>query len=279
MYSLADCKRIISESRKGLQAVVIGGGLLGAELAEVWRHAGLAVTFLVLEPWYFPKGLSEPQGRIVETEIRRHGCDLHMAEEVSEFTGNGCISKLRTMTGSEFDADIVGITIGTVPRIDFAKSSNVEIGRGVIVDRTLRTSRRDVFAAGDCAEITLNVSGPTLIEQLWYSADRQGQVAGRNMCGDVMQYDAGVFYNTAKFFDLDYVSVGTGKQPEDGLGDETEVARSGRASRRFILRGDVVSGITSIGFDDDPKLVMEIVSQGASLRQAKARLGESRWHL
>jgi NAD(P)H-nitrite reductase large subunit len=277
MYSLTDCKRIISETRKGMKAVVIGGGLLGAELAEVWRHAGLDVVFLVLEPWYFPKGLSEPQGRIVEAEVRRHGCDLHMSEEAVEFRGEGRVSRIVTKSGREFDAGIVGVTIGVVPNIDIAKASDIQVGRGIVVDRTLCSSRNDVFAAGDCAEISPSAGDRTFIEQLWYSAERQAQVAARNMCGDSRPYDSGVFYNTAKFFNIDYVSVGAGRRPDDGQGEETIVARNGRAARRFVFRGAVVNGVTSIGHGDDPGVILDIVRGNTSLREAKARLGGSRW--
>ena len=272
MYSLTDCKRIMSETKKGMRAVVIGGGLLGAELSEVWRHAGLDVTFLVLEPWYFPKALSEPQGRIVEAEIRKHKCALHIPEEVVEFKGNSRVSQVLTKSGREFEADIVGVAIGVTPNTDFAKSSGIDVGKGIIVDQTLSTSREGVFAAGDCAEISRETSG-TFIEQLWYSADKQARTAARNMCGDSISYNTGLFYNTAKFFDLDYVSIGASRRPSDGQDEETVVARNGRAARRLVYRGDIVTGITSIGHNDNPELVLDVVREGASLRQAKLRLG------
>jgi NAD(P)H-nitrite reductase large subunit len=277
MYSLTDCRRIMAESRRGMKAVVIGGGLLGAELAEVWRHAGLDVVFLVLEPWYFPRGLSEPQGRIVEAEIRRRGCELYMTEEVVEFRGDARVSKVLTKLDRKFEADIVGVTIGVVPNTDLAKASDLQVGRGVVVDQTLQTSRSDVFAAGDCAEISPGVEDGTFIEQFWYSADRQGRLAAANMCGAARTYDPGVFCNTAKFFGVDYVSVGAGRQPDDGQDEETIVARHGRSARRFVCRGALVTGITSIGHDDNPRLIIDIVRDDTSLREAKTRLGGTRW--
>lgn len=277
MYSLTDAKRIMTESRKGMRSVVVGGGLLGVELAEVWRHYRMPVTFLVLEPWYFQKALSEPQGRIVENAIRRHGCDLHLGEEVAALKGEGRVSKVITKSGMEFDAEIVGVTIGVVPNTDLAQASGMAVGRGILVAPSLRTSRQNVFAAGDCAEIKPIGADRTSIEQLWYSADRQGQAAARNMCGDDKPYDPGVFYNSAKFFDVDYVSIGAGRYPNDGQEDETIVSLNGRAARRFVHRNGIVTGITSVGANDRADVLMSMVSDGVSLGDAKAQLGGRGW--
>jgi NADPH-dependent 2,4-dienoyl-CoA reductase/sulfur reductase-like enzyme len=273
MYSLTDAKRIMDETHKGMKAVVVGGGLLGAELAEVWRHAGLSVTFLVLEPWYFPKALSEQQGRIIESEIRRHGCDLHLQEEVGEIRGGERISHVITKSGKEFSADILGITIGVTPNMGLAKASGLETGRGILVDPYFRTSRGNVFAGGDCAEIKFPASERTTLEQLWYSADRQGQVVARNMCGDLKPYDPGPFYNSARFFDLDYVSVGAGRYQGDNQEDETVVSGNGRAARRFVHRNGIVTGITTVGTNDNPTVIMSLVGDAVSLTEAKRRLG------
>lgn len=196
MVTFTDVKGILQDMRKGLRAVVIGGGLLGAELAEVWRHFGLHVTVLVREPWYFSKGLSEPQGRIVEHALRRHRCELYLNEEVAQFTGDRRITGIVTKSGKTIPADIVGVTVGVEPNNGLARASGLAVNRGIVVDQTLRTSRPNVFAAGDCAEITPGGTTPGAIEQLWYSAIRQGELAARSMCGDTRPYDPGIFYNS-----------------------------------------------------------------------------------
>lgn len=277
MYTVTQGKQIMREWRRGMKAVVVGGGLLGAELAEVWCHAGVDVTFLVREPWYFPRGLSEPQGRIAEEAARRAGCDLYVDEEIAELRGSSKVSRVMTKSGKEFQAEAVGVTIGVEPNIELAKASGIATGRGVLVDSALATSRPNVYAAGDCAEIKLADSGRTLIEQLWYSADKQGRAAAFSMCGDPRPYDPGIFFNSAMFFDVDYVSIGSGRYPDDGQDDETLVSPNGRAARRFISRSGVLTGMTSVGANDPAHVVMELVREGASVDKAKARLDSRRW--
>ncbi len=277
MYTLADGKQLASECRKGMKAVVVGGGLLGAELAEVWRHSGVEVTFLVREPWYFPKGLSEPQGRIVEAAIRRHGCDLHLGEEVAEFRGSGKLSGAVTSSGRQLDIEAAGITIGVEPNTDLAQASGIAVGRGILVDPTLATSRPNVFAAGDCAEIRTPNEDRTRLEQLWYSADKQGRAVARSMCGDPRPYDPGVFFNSAMFFDVAYVYIGSGRYPDERQDAETIGSRNGRAGRRFVHRNGIVTGITSVGANDDARKLMDIISGATPLETAKNRLGGWGW--
>jgi NAD(P)H-nitrite reductase large subunit len=276
MYSLQDCREIMARTRRGMKAVLVGGGLLGAELAEVWRHFGLHVTFLVQEPWYFRKGLSEAQGRIVEAGIRRHGVDLHLGEQVAALAGTGAVSKVVTQSGREFDADAVGVTIGVEPNTDLAAASGLNVGRGIVVDESLRTSRPNVFAAGDCAEILPAGEARSQIEQLWYSAEKQGRAAARAMAGDTRRYDPGVFYNSAMFFDVDYVSIGESRVSE-GAEEQTVISRDRGAARRFLSRGGVVTGITSVGANDNAAAIMDLVTRGVSLEVARSRLGGRRW--
>ena len=142
------------------------------------------------------------------------------------------------------------------------------------MDATLATSRPNVYAAGDCAEIKTTDS--TYIEQLWYSADRQGRAVARSMCGDPRPYDPGIFFNSAMFFDVDYVSIGSGRYQDDGQDEETVVSPNGRAARRFISRNGVLTGMTSVGANDPAHLAMDLIRDGATVGDAKAKLG-GRW--
>ena len=228
---------------------------------------------LVREPWYFPKGLSEPQGRIVEQAIRRHIGDLLLNEEVAQFTGETRVSGVTTKSGMTIPADIVGITVGVEPNVELARASGLAINRGILVDRTLRTSRPQLFAAGDCAEIATTGARNGMVEQLWYSALRQGEQAARAMCGDLRPYDPGIFYNSAAFFEVYYLYVGATRREGDGQEEQTEVSRNGHAARRFIHRNGLLTGFSAVGTRDRPETVMAMIRHGANLAVARDALG------
>ncbi len=275
---MSDAKAMMEKAGRAMRGVVIGGGLLGAEISEVWRHYGMHVTLLILEDWYFQKALSEEQGRLAESTFRKHGVDVKTNEEVAQLAGNdGRLASVRTKSGLDIPCDIACVTIGVEPRKSLAEVSGLEVSRGIVVDRTLRTSRPNVFACGDCAEVRDPVDGTSKVELLWYSAQSQGSHAARSMVGAGYLYDPGTFYNSAMFFDLDYISVGAGRYPGDDQHEVTTTSRNGREVRRFIHKNARVTGITSVGTHDRYEYLRHCVEGAYAVDDAVRALGRRRW--
>lgn len=203
LQHLEQCERLTPSTR---QAVVVGGGLIGIELVECLRHHGIEVTFLVKDKWYWPVALAPEEGDMIAAHARHHGVDLRLEEGVDEVLtdGNGRVRAVRTTKDNEFPAQMLGISIGVQPAIEWLRTvtTSPELGTGIQVERDFRTSLEGVYAAGDCAQIGM------LVEQIWYSAKRQGELAARAMLGDKVEYHPPIFYNSAKFFDIEYTTVG-----------------------------------------------------------------------
>jgi NADPH-dependent 2,4-dienoyl-CoA reductase/sulfur reductase-like enzyme len=209
LQDLEHCERLAAKARN---AVVVGGGLIGVELVECLAFHGMHVVFLVREPWYWPVALSGEEAGMISAHIRRHGVDVRVDEEVSEVLTDdaGSVRGVRTLAGSEFRCEMLGITIGVHPAVEWLQQVTTPpgVGRGIQVTPDFRTSLEHVWAAGDCAEIQLD-GRPPLVEQLWYSAKRQGELAARSMLGDAIRYDPPIFYNSSKFFEIEFTTVGT----------------------------------------------------------------------
>lgn len=206
---LEQCERYAASTRN---AVVVGGGLIGIELVECLRHHGKPVTFLIREPWYWPVALGGDEGEMITAHMRRHGVDVRLEESVGEVRtdAGGRVSAVLTESGLELPCDLLGVAIGVRPAIDWLRSAKTppQLGRGVQVNESFQTSLDRVWAAGDCAEIQL-LGRPPLVEQIWYSARRQGEMAAHAMLGDAVQYAPPIFYNSAKFFGIEYTTVGS----------------------------------------------------------------------
>jgi len=196
---LKECERLTPSTR---EAVIVGGGLIGVELTECLAHHGKKVTFLVMEPWYWPAGLTKEEGTMISEHIRTHGVDVHLEEQASEvLTGaDGRVRAVRTASGREYRCQMLGIAIGVRPAVEWLSqvATAPRMGRGIMVTPDFQTSLRNVWAAGDCAEIDIPESR-SLLEQIWYSARRQGKLAGHAMLGDEVNYRPPIFYNSAKF--------------------------------------------------------------------------------
>ncbi len=208
LQHLAECERLTPTTRR---AAVVGGGLIGVELVECLLHHGVEVDFLVRDAWYWPMALAREEGELIANRIRHHGVHLHLEHEVTSVAADaqGRIASITTNQGTTLPCQMLGVAIGVRPGVDWLRqvATPPELGRGIRVNAQFQTSLPHVYAAGDCAEFT-RPDGSAQVEQIWYSAKRQGEAAARAMLGDAVQYQPPLFFNSAKFFDIEYTTVG-----------------------------------------------------------------------
>lgn len=249
LQDLEACERLTPTTKR---AVVVGGGLIGVELVECLRHHGVDVEFLVREPSYWPVALAPEEGALVEEEVKHHGVGLRMQEEVAEVLSDpatGRVTGVKTSTGAKLDCQMLGICIGVRPAVDWLKAVKTPpaIGRGIHASPQFRTSLPDVWAAGDCAEITRANGNGTFIEQIWYSARRQGELAAQSMLGDAVFYDPPIFYNSARFFEVEYTTAGQAVNVPAGAEVFFHRVPGRRASIRIASHHGAVIGFNMLG--------------------------------
>ena len=271
LYHLADLGRMEASTRGVRRAVVVGGGLIGVELAEMLRTRGVAVTFLVREARYLPGVFSPAESAMVEAEIRRHGVDLRLGTEVARVEGDGRAEHVVTTDGERWPTEFVGVGTGVRPHVEWLGGA-VETGRGVLVDRQLRASAENVWAAGDCAELRSPPPDVRAVEPIWYSARLQGATAGLGMAGRARDYAPGVYYNSAKFFDLEWQVYGA----TGGDGDDWERA-DGARSLRVRHRDGRVRGVSALGVRLRQDVCARWIAEGWPLDRALADLGAARF--
>ena len=210
LYSLQDLQAIDAMSPDIKRAVVIGGGLIGIELAEMLSSRKIPVTFLIRETAFWNIVLPKEEAEMINQHIREHHIDLKLNSELLEIRKNneGKIKSVITIDGEEIPCDFAGLTIGVHPNIDWLKDSSLEINDGILVDEYLRTNLDDVFAIGDCVELRQPPPGRKPIEAIWYTGRMMGETIGYTICGKLSTYQPGTFYNSAKFFDIEYQVYG-----------------------------------------------------------------------
>ncbi|MFQ5570862.1 MAG: NAD(P)/FAD-dependent oxidoreductase [Rhodothermales bacterium] len=220
LYGMPDLKQMEQWTQGVHRAVVVGGGLIGVEMAEMLHTRHIPVTFLVREKSYMDYLLPPEEAEMINEEIRAHHIDLRLATELREILPdeNGRARAVVTSTGEEIACAFVGLTVGVHPNIEVVKRSKVETNRGVLVNAFFETNIPNVYAAGDCAEFRRDGIGSRRIEQLWYTGRKHGKTVARTICGHRIAYDRGVFFNSAKFFTLEYQTYGDIKpKPEAGV--------------------------------------------------------------
>jgi len=288
--TLGDHERLDRESRKGQRAVVIGGGLIGIELAEILRHRGLHVTFLIRDDWYFPMALDSNESALVATHMRRHGIEVRLKQGVAAIfrSAAGAVSGVGLDDGSIIPADLVLTAIGVVPNTAWLDGSPIALSSAgaIEVDDALRTSDPHVFAAGDCANVTWP-DGSRRPEQLWYTARDQGRIAGASILGREVAYRRGPMYNSAKFFDLEWTTAGdlsTAVNPDGSpaappadLRTWFQSSAEACVSHRIVCRRDRVTGFNFLGARFDQEPLLRWIAEGRTLDYVLAHLREAQF--
>lgn len=250
------------------RAVVVGGGLIGVELAEMLRVRDAAVTFLVREPTYLPGVFSRAENDLVAAEIRRHGVDLRFGAEVAQIEGTDRVTGVVAASGERIDADAVGVGTGVRPNTAWLDGSDLQTDRGVLVDAALATSAPGVWAAGDCAQLTTPPDSEPPTRPIWYTARLQGATAGLGMAGRPTPYAPGVFFNSAKFFGLEWQVYG-----DAAPGDSDRMWTDGRRSVRFgYADGGRLAGISALGVRVRAEVARAWIADGADASAVEAHL-------
>lgn len=210
LYDLMDLHQLYENVKGTRRAVIVGGGLIGIEFGEMLHSCNIPVTFLVREKSYWDNVLPAEESAMVTRLIRKEGFEIRLETELKEIVddGNGAVCAVVTGNGDRIETQLVGLTAGVSPNIDLVRESKIETGRGVLVDWNLCTNVPNIFAAGDCAEIVNEGESRNLIQQVWYTGKMQGKAAAESMAGRDVRYDPGIWYNSAKFLDLEYQTYG-----------------------------------------------------------------------
>ena len=192
------------------RAVIVGGGLIGIELAEMLRSRDIPVTFLVRENSFWNGVLPDGESQLINEHILEHHIDLRLSTNLVEIIPdeNGRAKAVTTDKGETIACNMVGLTAGVSPNVDFLKNSEIELGRGVKVNRFLETNVKDVFAIGDCAEQHEAIGNRRPIEAVWYTGRMMGETVAQTICGNRIEYKPGHWFNSAKFLDIEYQTYG-----------------------------------------------------------------------
>lgn len=220
LYSKQDLDLMESNTKGIKSAVVIGGGLIGIEMAEMLLSRGITVDFLVRESHFWGSVLPKQDSELIMNHFEKHhGLTMCYNTELDEISvdSEGKVNGILTKNGKTIDCQFVGLAVGVSPNVDFLKESKLEINRGIVVNEFLETSLPDIYAIGDCAEFQNPVSGRRPLEQVWYTGRIMGETVAETITGNRTNYNPGNWFNSAKLFDIEYQTYGWVKNKlEDG---------------------------------------------------------------
>ena len=188
-------------------AVVIGGGFIGIEMAENLAHLGLNTTLVELSDQILAP-VDKEVAQFAQNTMTENGVNLILSDGVKEFNQN----KIVLNSNKEIEFDIVIMAIGVRPEIKLAQDAGLETNRGIIVNDNMQTSDENIYAAGDSVEVKDFVSDTNTLIPLAGPANRQGRIIADNICGFNSTYQKSQGTSVIKVFDLTVASVGNNEK-------------------------------------------------------------------
>ena len=249
--------------------LIIGGGLLGLELAAALHELELDISLVQLPSRLMIRQLDQTSGDLLKEEMEERGINVYCNEQVVHLGNEEGPMNVKLKSGRTIKADIVVVAVGTRPNIELAQKAQIQCGRGILVNQYLQSSDPDIYAIGEIAEYNGDLYGTTA------AAEQQAHVLAKHFMGDnFSHYTGSVKLNILKFSDLDLCSVGMHEAPEseDGYEEIIFLDKSRRYYKKCIVKDDVLMGAILMGDKNEFALFREYIETGIELADNRTTL-------
>jgi nitrite reductase (NADH) large subunit len=240
LRTLDDAEAIKKKAAKGGTAVLIGGGLLGLEAGNGLRQAGMKVKVVEFFPRLLPRQMDVVGAGILQRQLEEMGFTFYLGTTTQEIRHDADTCQVFLKSGEKLMADLVLISAGTRPELTLAKALGLDIDKAVKVDDSMRTSRRDIFAAGDLVEHRGRFYG------VWPASQEQGRTAGIVMAGQEVKYEGTVPANTLKVVGIDLMSAGD-IDADNKFISLVSLDEQHKIYRKLVVRDNILIGAILLG--------------------------------
>jgi len=252
--------------------VIVGGGLLGLELAAALKKININISIVQRAPRLMERQLDGIASRLLAEDVLERGINIYFDNEVSTVfeekeTSHSLLVNLKT--GRTIQCNAIVYAIGTRPNIELAKRANLETRRGVLVDAYLQTSNPSIFALGEIAEFENSLFGITS------AAEEQADITANYILGDFSSiYSGSVLMNILKFENLDLCSIGMVNAPKDDSTYEEIILMdvSKRFYKKCIVKGDTLKGAILMGDKNEFAEFKRLIEEEIELSEKRNEL-------
>jgi len=249
--------------------VVIGGGLLGLEAGHGLAKAGLRVSVVHLMDRLMERQLDPHASAMLKNEVEARGIAVHLNSETAGIAGTKHARAVKLKDGREIEADLVVVAVGVRPNVDLARTADLNVDRGIMVDDQMRTSREDIFAVGECIEHRSRCYG--LVEPV----QEQARVLATNLMGWKASYAGTVMSTNLKVSGVNVFSAG------DFLGapDTEQIVLSDRGLRSYkklVIKDGRLVGAVLFGDTADGLWYLDLIRKGSTIETFRQDLAFGR---
>jgi ferredoxin-nitrate reductase len=271
MRSRVDADNFKKHISKEAHVIIVGGGLLGLEMAAALREVNIKITIVQRISRFLDRQLDPLGSQLLHEEMTDQGCEIFYDDEVQLFYGQSRLTGIRLKSGRLIECDAMVIAIGTNPNIELAKDAGLNCQRGVIVNQRMQTNDPDIFALGEIAEFNGMLYGITA------AAEEQATVAAEFINGDISSYyQESLLMNIIKIHGFDLCSMGIPECPNDTDYEEIVfIDKSKRYYKKCIIHQDRLVGAILIGDKSEFQEFRELIANKIELSDKRLQLLKS----
>ena len=250
------------------KVVIIGGGLLGIELAASLRETGISVVIVQRISRLMDRQLDPLGSQLLHEELNSKGIDIYYNDEIDRVLGTTIVEGIRLKSGLLLECEAIVIAVGTVPNIELAKKAGIDCQRGVVVNEYLQTNDPSVFAIGEIAEFKGFLYGITA------AAEQQAGIVASFLSGDISRYYEGsLLMNILKMHGTDICSLGIAECPDDPSYEEVVfIDKAKRYYKKCIIHNDRLVGAILIGDKSEFLEFRDLIQQKLELSEKRLQL-------
>lgn len=281
-HTIADRRRLLKQLADKSDVAVLGAGLVGMEVATGLVERGCRVIIVEKESRLLPLYFDQEAESLIRSIFLARGVQLLTGREVSEVKPKNGKVEISLSQGEPIVTNLLVTCVGVKARTPFIARTGIAVNRGILVDRRMKTSMEDIYAAGDVAETVNFFTGKPGMNPIIPSAVEQGEIAGSNMAGVEAEYEGWISTNIFHFFGNTAFSAGVSMPDSDNYQVLTEKNEQKFQLKRLVFDSDRLVGAMFINIDLDPGVILYLIRNRIDIGLHKQQLFEqpreiSRW--
>lgn len=269
MRSREDADKLLPYCLPNAHILIVGGGLLGLELASSLTTMGVKITVVNRTDRLMERQLDSLGSQLLLEEYQDRNIEFYFNDEVQSYFGNEHLEAVTLKSGKKIVCDAAVFAIGTSPNVELAKASGIEVKRGVVVNEYMQTSDASIYAAGEIAEFKGMMWGITA------AAEQQANIIAKHLSGDLSAiYKGSTFMNILKMEGLQLCSIGFPEAPPNDPAYEEVVFidKSKRYYKKCIIHNDKLIGAILIGDKSEFIEFKDLISNKIELSDKRMEL-------
>jgi nitrite reductase (NADH) large subunit len=266
LRTLDDAFNILEWIDKHANVAIIGGGLLGLEIARAVRSRGAEVHVVEFFPRLLPRQLDTEGASILQSQIENMGIEVQLGIATEEILGEGKVESLRFKSGERLGAQTAIVAAGVRPNIQLAEEAGLETDIGIIVDDTLRTSHPDIFAAGDSVQHRDRIYG------IIPASFNQARTVAFNMVGQEKKYSGTIPSNTLKVVGLDLTAIGLVNPDDETCEEFRKIIKEDGIYKKVVVKNGKLVGAIWMGTRENVNEINRLILQKVDIEKWKGSL-------